>query len=332
MKLYKYTRFDIGKQIISSSQIALSKPQDFNDPFDCVPVSNKEDLRKAIDILNGYAIDQAILKSFHEMKDKIKNPIHKVLISFVLWEYRLAIKLAKHKPTAYTPMFTNKKFDKLFKFCERSGKVSPEQLLWKEKIALAQSELELHEREDMNKMSNMRDDLYVACLSAVCDSILMWSYYGGDHKGVCVEMEIEEDPRVLFKVEYCANRPILQMEKIMKDFCGKVFAQKNSLEIDQDPTLLSLIVQPYISKSKEWKHEQEYRLIFPEYVLDEVNIKKKMCGDQKERYMYDVTITKVFLGAAMSNEQKIEIRSLIPPEIEVVEMKISENKYELLTQ
>ena len=70
MKLYKYTRFDIGKQIISSSQIALSKPQDFNDPFDCVPVSTEDDLRKAIDILNGYAIDQTIFESLQEIKNK----------------------------------------------------------------------------------------------------------------------------------------------------------------------------------------------------------------------------------------------------------------------
>ena len=71
MKLYKYTRFDIGKQIITSSQIALSKPQDFNDPFDCVPVSIEDDLRKAIEILNGYAIDQTIFESLQDIKDKI---------------------------------------------------------------------------------------------------------------------------------------------------------------------------------------------------------------------------------------------------------------------
>lgn len=178
----------------------------------------------------------------------------------------------------------------------------------------------------------MRDSLYVACLSAVYDSILMWSYYGEDHKGMCVEMEIEEDPRMLSKVKYCANRPIVQMEKLMKDLCGKIFAQKSSSEINEDPILLPLVVQPYITKAKEWEHEQEYRLVFPEQILDEMNIKKKMCGDGKERYMYDVKISKVFLGAAMSDEQKAEIRSIIPSDIEIAEMKISNTKYELLTQ
>lgn len=331
MKLYKYTRFDIGKEIITSSQIALSKPQDFNDPFDCVPVSVEDDLQKAIDIMNGYAIDQTIFESLQEIKDKISKPMQKALVSFVLWEYRIARKLAKHKPTAYSPIFTFEKFDKFFKLCERLGKVSPEQLQEKEKLAYMQSVIEQQEWDTIHKMANQRDSLYIACLSAVYNSILMWSYYGQDHKGVCIEFEIEEDPRMLSKVEYCTERPTVQMEKLMKDLCGKIFAQKNSSEINQDPILLPLVVQPYISKAKEWEHEQEYRLIFPEQILDEMNIKKKMCGDGKERFMYDVKITKVFLGAAMSDEQKSEIRSIIPSEIEIVEMKTSDTKYELLS-
>ena len=183
MKLYKYTRFDIGKQIIASSQIALSKPQDFNDPFDCVPVSSEDDLRKAIEILNGYAIDQTILESLQDIKDKINKPLQKALISFVLWEYRIARKLAKRKPTAYSPICTFEKFDKFFKLCERLGKVSPEQLQEKEKLAYMQSVIEQQEWDTIHKMANQRDSLYVAYLSAVYDSILIWSYYGQDHKG-----------------------------------------------------------------------------------------------------------------------------------------------------
>lgn len=331
MRLYKYTKLEIGKQIISSSQIALSKPKDFNDPFDCVPVPIQDDLRKAINILNGYIIDQAMFESFQNIKVKTKKPVQKALIAFVLWEYQIAQKLAKRKPTTYSPIFTFQKFDKLFSLCERLDKVSPEQLQEKDKLAHIQSVIEQKEWDTITKMSNMRDSLYVACLSAVHDSILMWSYYGKDHKGVCLELEIEEDPRILSKVEYCTERPTVQMEKLMKDFCGKIFAQKSSSEINEDPILLSLLVQPYITKAKEWEHEQEYRLIFPEQILDKMNIKKKMCEDNTERYMYDVKITKVFLGAAMSDEQKAEIRDIVPPEIEIVEMKLSDTKYELLS-
>lgn len=332
MKLYKYSSFERGKDIIASSQISLSKPQDFNDPFDCVPVSVEDDLRKAINILNGYAIDQAIFNYLDDVKDTINKPAQKALILFALWECQILRNLAKRKPTAYSPILTSKRFDRLFKLCERLGKVSPEQLREKEKLDYAQSKIEQQEWESITKMSNMRDSLYIACFSAVYDSILMWSYYGKDHKGICIEFEIKEDPRMLSKVNYCTERPKAQMEKLMKDLCGKIYAQKSSSEIYEDPVLLSLVIHPYITKAREWKHEQEYRLIFPEQVLDEMNITKKMCNDGEERYMFDVKITKVYLGAAMSDKQKTEILSIIPSEVEVVEMKLSDTKYELLTQ
>lgn len=58
-----------------------------------------------------------------------------------------------------------------------------------------------------------------------------------------------------------------------------------------------------------------------------------MCNDGIERYMFPIPkITKVYLGSAMSDKQKSEILSIIPSEIEAVEMKISDSKYELLTQ
>ena len=159
MKLYKYTRFDIGKQIIASSQIALSKPQDFNDPFDCLPVPNEDDLCKAIDVLNGYIIDQKIFEIMQDLKGKLRKPSQKALVSFVLWEYRIAQKLSKHKPAPYSPIFTFKKFYKLFQMCEKMGKVSAEQLQAKEKIAQLQSLIEQHEWDVLSKMSNMRENL-----------------------------------------------------------------------------------------------------------------------------------------------------------------------------
>ena len=66
-------------------------------------------------------------------------------------------------------------------------------------------------------------------------------------------------------------------------------------------------------------------------ILDEMNIPQKMCDDGKERYMYNAKITKIFLGAAMSDEQKAEMHSIISSEVEVIEMRTSDTKYELLS-
>ena len=331
MKLYKYTRFDIGKQIIASSQIALSKPQDFNDPFDCLPVPNEDDLCKAIDVLNGYIIDQKIFEIMQDLKGKLRKPSQKALVSFVLWEYRIAQKLSKHKPAPYSPIFTFKKFSKLFQMCEKMGKVSAEQLQAKEKIAQLQSLIEQHEWDVLSKMSNMRENLHIACLSAVYDSILMWSYYGENHSGVCLEIEVDENSEYLSQVKYKTERPYMQMEKLIRDFCGKMFAQADMSNINKDPILLPLVVQPYVTKAQEWAHESEYRMLYLEDVFEQNDIEKRMCDDGKERYFCPIKITKVFLGANMTPDKKEVLRNIIPEEIEIVEMKISDSKYEILS-
>ena len=77
----------------------MSKPQDFNDPFDCLPVPNEDDLSKAIDVLNGYIIDQKIFEIMQDLKAKLRKPSQKALVSFVIWEYRFTQKLSQRNRT-----------------------------------------------------------------------------------------------------------------------------------------------------------------------------------------------------------------------------------------
>lgn len=330
MKLYKYTDWKIGCKTIESSSITLSKPETFNDPFDCLPASsNDADLKKAIEILNGYIIEQMIYNAMEGFKNKLGNPLQKAWLSSVAWGYRLAQSLYKKHPTPYKPFLTFNRFYDMYNACVKLGKISPEQKQIIEQMKEAQAKLEGKEWETLNQIVHMRDSLYVGCLSKLYDSILMWSYYADKHKGLCFELEINE-PKALSEVKYSDERPTVQMEAMMKDICGSLFAQGITFEKNYDILLPELVLQPYITKANSWRHEEEYRLIFLEEVLKKRNLTPQMCDDGVERYFYDVKITKVFLGAAMSEEQKAEIRAKVPSDIEVVEMKISDSKYELL--
>jgi hypothetical protein len=145
-----------------------------------------------------------------------------------------------------------------------------------------------------------------------------------------IEIEIDENSEYLSKVEYQVDRPTMQLEKLMRDFCGKMFAQMDMSNVSKDPTLLPLVVQPYITKAKDWEHEREYRLIYLENDFIKEGFKKCVCSDDKERYFCPIKITKVFCGASMSEDNKKALRDIIPSEIEMVEMQISGNKYELM--
>ena len=330
MKLYKYTTFDIGRTILESSYMALSKPECFNDPFDCIPVFEQEEQERAIQILTGYVMDQQIIQLMQSQKKTALRKRDRILARVVLKEFDFIRMLVRIKPGIYEPYLSFKVLKRMLHFLELIGSNSAERAVLKEKIEVAQSTIETQGFSMLKDLLNMHDRMYVGSLSATYESILMWSYYGKDHKGVCIELEIDENSEFLSKVQYQHDRPVMQTEKLLRNYCGQLFASKG--EENANAVFLPLILQPYITKAEDWKHEQEYRLIYLEEAFEKEGIIKRLCADGCERYMCPVKISKVFCGANMSEENKDILRRIIPAEIEIVEMAISDAKYELLTQ
>jgi len=328
MKLYKYTSWDIGQSILESSHIVLSRPECFNDPFDCIPVFEQEEQKRAIEIMTGYVMDQKMLESLQALKESSPKKRDRVLATVVLKEFDFIKMLVRLKPSIYEPYCSFKILKRMFRFLSFTGKSSPELKALKEKIEEAQSIVETQGFSVLEDLLNMHDRMYVGCLSATYESILMWSYYGDNHKGVCLEIDIDEGSEYLSKVQYQDERPIMQTEKLLRNYCGQLFANTGKENANAIP--LPLILQPYITKAESWKHEQEYRLIYLEEAFEKEKIEKRLCKDGEERYMCPVKIAKVFCGAAMSDEDKKTLQAIVPPEIEVVEMRISKTKYELL--
>lgn len=328
MKLYKYTSWDIGQSILESSHMALSKPECFNDPFDCIPVFEIEAQKRAIEIMTGYVMDQKLIESLQALKENSPKKRDRLLATVVLKEFGIIRMLVRLKPSIYEPYCSFKILKRMLRFLGFIGKNSPELEALKEKIEEAQSIVETQGFSVLEDLLNMHDRMYVGCLSATYESILMWSYYGNNHKGVCLEIDIDEDSEYLSKVQYQDERPTMQTEKLLRNYCGQLFV--NTGKENANAILLPLILQPYITKAEGWKHEQEYRLIYLEEAFEKEKIEKWLCKDGKERYMCPVKVTRVFCGAAMSDEDKKALQVIIPPEIEVVEMRISDTKYELL--
>ena len=73
MKLYKYTSYNIGKEIISTSKIALSPPQTFNDPFDCLPIWSQEDIDKAYDYIFDFVAEKQLIALLEDIKNNLQK-------------------------------------------------------------------------------------------------------------------------------------------------------------------------------------------------------------------------------------------------------------------
>lgn len=106
------------------------------------------------------------------------------------------------------------------------------------------------EKEE-NDALNLRNDTWLCSLSKVNDSILMWSHYCYNHKGVCIGLNIEK-----------------VLESVPPMF-GKIYLSPEVLEVQYQ----DIIKRPngykqsfyyqWRTKAKEWEYEQEVRLVMP---------------------------------------------------------------------
>ncbi len=161
----------------------------------------------------------------------------------------------------------------------------------------------------------------------------MWSYYANWHKGICIEYDTSNilkyfsdsfdyessfnSDRVLkendldyacrlFKILYRRKMPFVNIDKYNK--------KKN-----KDVYIEQIILRSIITKSKEWKQEDEYRLIVN--INDKKIIKKENAGITNY-FFKGPTIQKIYLGVNLdkkienkiikiANERNISLEKLI---------------------
>lgn len=106
---------------------------------------------------------------------------------------------------------------------------------------------------DMGKTDteNLRNDTWICSLSKIHNSILMWSYYG-NHKGVCIGLNMEKTHKYLSKIFCSIYSGAFEMDVQYRDVIDKpdYFRDADDLFHYQLST-----------KAKAWEHEQEVRLL-----------------------------------------------------------------------
>lgn len=113
------------------------------------------------------------------------------------------------------------------------------------------------------------------------DNVLMWAYYGDSHKGFCIAYDLEQLEKSeeyafdvnLAKVEYTESYPILSLDKLG----------------NKDEMIKTIIS----SKSIDWKHENEIRLIYEhsgEHRFNKHAIKAIYFGLQMDKKNIDTII------------------------------------------
>lgn len=116
-------------------------------------------------------------------------------------------------------------------------------------------------------VSRFNDRVGILSLTADCRNLLMWSHYGENHSGAAIEFDASNNffksatsddglLNVLGKVKYTDKRPTLT-----DAFLRSVNYQFLSARWSAWLTLLAERHDLFFTKSKQWAHEREWRLV-----------------------------------------------------------------------
>lgn len=221
--LYKYSSLTARTlQQLCLGQIYFADPADFNDPLDCRP-SVEADL------------------SVDDLKDVLARLISR-RVSKEVFDAMRKLKFKKDSISPRQELVASKAVESLLQNIEYHA-TNPE-------VMDAEEYLRLSIASEIERELRSAYDQGVLCLSRRHDSPLMWSHYGDQHRGICVELDVSKfSADAIHKVEYGTSRRVTAsaIHRWLRD--DDTDAKR---EIDRACLL---------TKSSEWNYEDEYRLL-----------------------------------------------------------------------
>ncbi len=158
---------------------------------------------------------------------------------------------------------------------------------------LLQDPVKVLEKNWIESISSVRNNVRVCCLSSVNDSVMMFSHYADSHKGICLEFKVVDDPffSELNYVRYVDKIPVFH--PFIEDVS---LAQRELVEIE------------VLTKSKTWCYEEEWRVI--------------KSGPNPSIHKFPVEIlTSIIFGYQTPKEDKLLIAKIIDKREASIQLK-----------
>lgn len=183
-----------------------------------------------------------------------------------------------------------------------------------------------------SRFKRNRDNAWICSLSKVYDSMLMWAYYG-IHQGVCIGLDMDKARPYLDNIQCSVFRGAQELEVQYKDVIEKP---------DYFNERIDYYRYQYSTKAKEWKHEQEVRLLLIEPSLAFTPMalpyepKEGEVTDWKEVRAYPEIggecFDSLYLGIKIDEDKKAEIIKTaltLNPDIKIHQMEIDPKAFRL---
>ncbi|WP_347289864.1 DUF2971 domain-containing protein [Kluyvera georgiana] len=218
--LYKYLAFNENTLNLICMQLAYySDPANFNDPLDCQPIVKND--------LPGGDIKDVFVEV---MLKKSEKQFSSTLKSLRFSKEKREIKALSLAGSEVHSMISNLEY-----YATEYNLAERDEYLSRRYISAIQDEI-------VNTFKTG-----VLCLSSKFNSPLMWSHYANQHKGLCIEYDMDlVSENHVHKVIYGGSRQILTSEI------------RNWLrEPSMDDNIKKVCL---LTKSEEWRYESEWRI------------------------------------------------------------------------
>lgn len=142
----------------------------------------------------------------------------------------------------------------------------------------------------------------ICSLSKNKQSILMWSHYADEHRGICIAYDISslrnDNPKLSYlllkKVKYINKITFASNDSIISKYDNSVNFSNNNHIINISNKYISRFIDLFYLKYKDWKYEYEYRII----------------ADTEEKYIY-LPIKAIYFGMNAEDENIALIASIL---------------------
>lgn len=196
----------------------------------------------------------------------------------------------------------------LNQFPDKRG-VRPGSPVWKE----AQKQIAKEIPSLRTTLDGLKTKTGIACFSESDDSILMWSHYANNHRGMCVEYDLM---RINEQLGFSPVPVVYGGERV---WFGTIAPDKYEAESQR------VLIESLTSKSQEWDYEREWRII-----RDDGACGSKWDPDKNGALLEMIRPISIILGCMAKPELEEEVKAhCIKERINLYKMRKSNERYKL---
>ena len=189
-------------------------------------------------------------------------------------------------------------------------------------------------KKEENDATNLRNETWLCSFSTVNDSILMWSHYCYNHKGVCIGLDLE---KVMESVPPMFGQ--LYLKPIVIDVQYKrIIERPNKYSPTQD-----IFTYQWRTKAKDWEYEKEVRLVIPKpnpmyaaLTPAQAEHPKEMWDSREIHYYLPLKgecFESIYFGVNTDITEKESLsrfaQEKLNPQIRLYQMRVDENEFQL---